>query len=473
MRKLYVTCFVLAIATAALGQRIATGDWQGMLDVGVKLRLLMHIKQDSTSNYTATFDSPDQGAKGIPASDVRVTKDSVIIKATSIGGMFAGAFTNDTTIAGKWWQGGMSLPLTLVKGGTEMKRNRPQTPKPPFSYASEDVEFDNADKTIHFGGTLTYPSSGGKFPVALMLTGSGQQDRDETIFEHKPFAVIADYLTKLGFAILRVDDRGVGKTTGSAKDATTQDFAYDAEAALAYLKTRREIDPAHIGLIGHSEGGLIAELLASKRKDIGFVVLLAAPGEKGSDLLADQNEAVLKSEGVPADVSQKYKSLFLDVINLCLKEKDTVVAFKKAMGEYDEWKKSLSKDTLTGLGFTDDEAANKIMHRFVMGFSEPWMKFFLSSNGAKLLEQTSAKVLALNGEKDIQVLPQPNLAGIEAALKKGKSRAHEVKLMPGLNHLFQHCDKCTVAEYGELEETFSPDALAVMGEWLKKNVQNK
>ncbi|HEX8461453.1 MAG TPA: alpha/beta hydrolase, partial [Segetibacter sp.] len=370
-------------------------------------------------------------------------------------------------------QGTLKAPITIVKTKEEFKINRPQTPKPPFGYKSEEVEYDSADKTVHLAGTLTYPNGGGRFPVAIMITGSGQQDRDETLFEHKSFAVIADYLTKRGFAILRVDDRGTGKTTGEVMKASSADFANDVEAGIAYLKKRAEIDTTRIGLIGHSEGGLIAALIGSRRKDINFMVMLAGPGIKGSVLLAEQGRAVLESQGIPAAAAKQYQGFYEQVINYSSSEKDTATAFAKVWTEYKNWEKTTDNATRQSLGYTDDAVATKILRNLVNTISLPWMKYFVSSDPAKLLEKTTAKVLALNGEKDIQVLAQPNIDGINAALKKSKSKVYNTKMFPGLNHLFQKCNLCTVGEYAVLEETFSVDALTEMGNWLQQNVQTK
>lgn len=470
MRKHALVFSMLIISLSSVCQRQVKGDWMGTLNIGVKVRLILHIKKDSaTGSYTATMDSPDQGAKGIPVSSLRVQGDSLHAEVNVIKGNYDGLFTDDTTLTGSWSQGPAKLALTLVKTNEVTALNRPQTPKPPFNYKSEDVEYDNADKSVHFAGTFTCPNSAGPFPAAILITGSGQQDRDETLFEHKPFAVIADYLTKEGLAVLRVDDRGMGKTTGDLLNATSEDFAKDVEAGLAYLKSRSETDTARLGLIGHSEGGLIAELLASRRKDINFVVLLAGPGIKGSVLLADQGAAILESEGYSADAVNLYKPFFSQVVNISITEKDTSVAFKKAWAAYESWKKTAPQTTRNQLGFTDDTAVKSILKNLVTTFLLPWMKYFLNNDPSKLVEKINAKVLALNGEKDIQVLAKPNLAGIKVALQKSKSKVADVEMLPGLNHLFQKCTKCSVSEYGQLEETINPAALTAIGDWLKKN----
>jgi len=245
------------------------------------------------------MDSPDQGAKGIACDKVTVDGNSINITSTMIGGSYTGSLSEDKkTITGKFNQGGGSFDLILGKGEIPAAKPKPQTPQPPFIYHSEDVEYDNSDKSVHLSGTLTYPSSGSKFPAVILISGSGQQDRDENIMGHKPFMVIADRLTKLGFAVLRVDDRGIGKSTGEVAKASSSDFAKDVITSIEYLGKRSEIDLNRIGLMGHSEGGLIASIVAAERKDISFVVLLAGPGINGAALLAVQGEQILLKSGV-------------------------------------------------------------------------------------------------------------------------------------------------------------------------------
>ena len=470
MKKLSFTFLAIIISFAGFSQKSAIGTWAGALDVGYKIRLVVHIKAGSADDLIATIDSPDQGAKDIPVSRVILLGDSLKLEVAMIKGNFRGTFLNDTSIAGTWYQGTAVLPLSFVKTDKTIVINRPQTPKAPFNYKLQDVEYDNADKSVHFGGTFTFPSSGGPFPTAILITGSGQQDRDETIFEHKSFAVIADYLTKQGFAILRVDDRGVGKTNGQTSNATSVDFANDVEAGIAYLKTRPEVDVKKIGMIGHSEGGLIASIIAAKRKDINFIVLLASPGVKGSVLVVDQSGAMLKPYGISEESVNFYKSFVEELIKTTLASRDSIERRKKILVAYDKWKKATPEINRKELGFKDDSTSEALINRSLKSFNSAWMRYFLETDPSKLLEKTNAKILALNGEKDFQVSATLNIPAITNALKHSESKVHEEKILPGLNHLFQTCTLCTLAEYAQLEETFSPVALAVMGTWLKKNV---
>ena len=470
MRRVLLSAIFLAYVGTSFGQKSVEGNWLGNLDVGGRLRIVFHISKNG-SGYDAKMDSPDQGAKDIAVSSVTATTDSLHLKVDMLKGGFDGAFVNDTTVIGILSQGPAEMPLTLIKTKADVGLKRPQTPKAPFGYKSDDVEYDNADKSVHFGATLTYPASGGKFPAAILITGSGQQDRDESIMEHKPFAVLADYLTRQGFAVLRVDDRGRGKTKGEVATATSADFANDVEASLAFLRKQWNVDTGRLGLIGHSEGGLIAALVGSRRRDIAFIVLLASPGETGAALLAAQNEAVLKSQGINKEAAASYSQFYLDVANETSAAKNADTALINSLKIFENWKTTVSHSNLEALGMAERNQGPMIVAALVKAFGSPWMKYFLKSNAADLFAKTNAKVLALNGEKDIQVIAQPNLDGIKAALEKSKSKSYETKILPGLNHLFQHCKRCDVGEYGQLEETFSPEALQIIGDWMRKEVK--
>ena len=476
MKKLFIFLLIIVAFTTVRAQKNIDGIWEGKLDVGISLRIVFHFDKQADGSYKGTMDSPDQNVKGIPISSILISDDSITVEVKSIGGSYKGIRIKDSTISGSWNQGVGSYALTTkhVKVASAVNEGslakRPQTPKPPFTYTVEEVGYDNADKSVHFGGSFTYPKTSGPFVTAILITGSGQQDRDETILNHKPFAVIADYLTKKGFAVLRVDDRGVGKTTGNVKEATSADFATDVEAGIAYLKTRKEVDVKKIGLIGHSEGGLIASIVASKNKDINYVIMLAGPGVRGADLLADQNEAILKSSGVTADAAMAYKVLFRQIIEDVLTVKDSITLFDKAWQDGLLWKTKQPPSTLAALHINSNDSANnkKAISNLITAFSFPWMKYFLSSDPASLIEKFHCNLLALDGSKDLQVIATSNLSGIHKALEKSKSPVYETRELPGLNHLFQHCNKCTISEYGELEETFAPEALEIMGDWLNK-----
>jgi hypothetical protein len=256
------------------------GMWQGTLEIGrMKLRIVFHVVKTDSGKFVSTVDSPDQGAKGIPVSRTTVSGDSIVFIVAIFGGSYKGSISGDkSSIEGKWNQGGASINLSLTRTTVEIKFNRPQEPKPPFPYKAEDVSYENSIQNVKLAGTLTTPGSGGPFPAVILITGSGAQNRNEELLGHKPFLVIADYLTRRGIAVLRVDDRGVGGSTGSTKNSTTADFATDVLAGMSFLKNRSDINSHKIGLIGHSKGGIIAPMVASQSNDVAFIVMLAGPG---------------------------------------------------------------------------------------------------------------------------------------------------------------------------------------------------
>lgn len=471
MKKIAFCYFLFGMFIQSEAQKNFTGIWEGKMNIGVNIGMAFHFIKDATGNYEGAINSPDLHAEAIAFSDVKIFDDSIAASIQIMNAIFNGRLKNDSVLSGVWTQNGHRFPLTLKKIATA-NFDKPQTPKPPFSYNSEDVEFDNSDKSVHFGATFTYPKTGDVFTTAILITGSGQQDRDETIFNHKPFAVIADYLTKKGYAVLRIDDRGIGKTTGNVANATTADFAKDIEAAIAYIKTRKETDTAKLGLIGHSEGALIADMIAAKDTSISFVIMLAAPGLQGTEILSQQNEALLKSNNVSDKTAVAYKNLYAAVMNDVVTEKDSSLLMNNAWKDYLNWKKQQDTVIINELEIRSDADAKQIINSLVKGLSRPWLKYFIATNPAEYIEIFRCKVLALNGEKDVQIAAQPNLIAIKAALEKSKAKKFDVKQLPGLNHLFQHCITCAVNEYASLKESFAPEALTEISNWLDANIMH-
>lgn len=454
-----------------------SGTWNGVFNVAGELHLVLHISKLQNGLYAGTLDNPDQHASGIKCDKVETGTDSqnnqtLLFTITKLKVSYKGTLTNDSTLSGTFTQG-VDIPLDFHRTNVPYVAKtivRPQTPKPPFPYKSEEVSY--AANGLQYGGTITTPQGKGPFPAVLLITGSGPQDRDETIFDHKPFAVIADALTKNGFVVLRVDDRGVGSSTGNFATSTTADFAKDVNASFDYLKSRPEVNTKKIGLLGHSEGAMIAPMVASQRNDVDFIVLLAAPGVKIIDLMAEQNAAVLKSAGVNVAAADNFKTVYNQLMNAIIKAPDTATVRANATQILSDWYNKTDSSTLHALGFINANIIDQYAKAIATQASSPWFKYFIQFDPQPYLTNLKkVKVLALNGSKDIQVVSQQNLPAVTEDLKEGKTKNYQTMELPGLNHLFQTCTKCTVEEYGELQETFAPVALQTIITWLNKNVK--
>jgi hypothetical protein len=362
------------------------------------------------------LDSVDQGAKDLPIDSIRVDGEAVRFEMKRLRAAFAGRRTGDE-ITGEWTQGGATLPLVFRRVEQAPVLQRPQEPKRPFAYREMEAVFENKKAGIQLAGTLTLPRGQGPFPAVVLLSGSGPQDRDEAVFGHRPFLVWSDHLTRLGIAVLRYDDRGVGKSGGKFADATTADFADDAEAALEFLKRRSEIDPKRIGLVGHSEGGIIAPMVAARRADVAFLVLLAGSGVTGEQLLYRQGELLGRAAG----------------------------ASRQQLDEQ-----------------------RRMQEKTFAGPNQPaWLRFFLTYDPAPALRKVTCPVLAMNGELDRQVDPDQNLPAIEAALKAGGNTGVRIVKLPKLNHLFQTVQTGALSEYAATEETLAPAALKTASDWIR------
>ncbi len=466
-------CFIGCLLFNCTLSAQVTGRWEGTAEVrGRPLLIAFTISSAGEESYSATMDVPAQGAKALPCDEVKTEGDSILIAIKTIGGRYSGQFDPDrSATTGLLKQGTFTTPLNLKRTGEGVALVRSQTPQPPFSYVREDVEYCNKTQYVYLGATLTKPPGAGPFPVAILISGSGAQDRDETMMGHKPFWIIADYLTRRGVAVLRVDDRGTGKSVGPAQ-GTSADFAQDVLTSLDYLKSRKDIDPKNIGLIGHSEGGMIAPMVAVEQpRDVAFIISLAGPGEPILDLMEKQNTATLKSMKVSEPIAKSYGILMRTFMKAATFESDTAAAYRKATAAFDDWKKTVHPNVAAMLtGVADSTGVNPYIRTVVDSMRAPWMRYFLAYDPTNKLSQLACPVLVLNGEKDIQVLAEPNLAGWKVALEKAKNQNVTIREISGLNHLFQHCKTCTVAEYGELTETFSPEVLQLMGDWITERV---
>lgn len=393
------------------------GTWHGILKLNaMKLSIVMHF-----SDNACTLDSPDQGAKGIKGEVREITAENVDIAFPTLNASYTGVL-KDGKIEGTFTQMGFKLPLVLEEG--QPVRIRPQTPQPPFPYQTEEVTFVNTEDSASLAGTLTYPvgyNSKRKVPVVIMVTGSGLQNRDEELFEHKPFLVIADFLARNGIASLRYDDRGAGLSTGDIEDVTTEGFCRDAAAGIAFLRKTGHF--SKIGVLGHSEGGSIAFMLAAQKK-CDFIVSMAGPGLRGDSIIVEQTNELLRQQGQPATMTVRQMRLTM-----------------------------------------------------LLQKTNPWYDYFVDFDPAPVIKQIKCPALLLNGDKDSQVMAASNIPVIRALLSDNEKHQlpdnQVIKVYPGLNHLFQHCTTGMPAEYGSIEETISEEVLHDIAEWIKNTTISK
>lgn len=408
-KKALSVLFALLLSITAFAQNF-TGSWTGIISAGgSSLHIVFNISQDAEGNTVCTMDSPDQSVKGIPAQIVFESSDSISIRISNLGIEYNGKFKGDM-ICGVYSQLGLELDLDLKN--EQIVYNRPQNPLPPYPYTTEEIEFVNDEANATLSGTITYPVGyiqGKKVPVVVMVTGSGPQNRDSEIYEHKPFLIIADYLARNGYATLRYDDRCVGKSTGRFQAETTKEVAKDAALAVKYLRDTKKF--SKIGVLGHSEGGNVAFMLGAD-KLIDFAITMAGVGVQGDECLYQQGIAIAKQSG------QEYQ---------------------------------LTKEQL---------------REYLVGTMSPWYEFFLDYDPASDISKTTCPVLVMNGEKDLQVIASSNVEAIKGNLPKNKKS--QVKIYPGLNHLFQECTTGLPTEYINIEQTISPIVLEDIAAWLKQ-----
>ena len=438
------------------------GLWQSALDMhGMHLRLQLHVSHDTEGQLIGALDNLDQGVTGLPAINVTEKGSAFHFEIPAVGGTFDGTLNAaKNAIAGEWSMGLTTDKLEFKRSDQPLELRRPQTPTKPYPYREDEVSFRNEAADVTLAGTLTLPKGAGPFPAALLIAGSGPYDRDESISNHKPFLVLSDYLTRKGIAVLRYDKRGAGRSTGSADRATTLDLAGDAQAGIAFLKTRKEIDASRLGLIGHSEGAIIAPYIASHSKDLPWLVLLAAPATKGQDTLLDQSELIGRAGGLSD--AQLVASLSFDkaAYDLVRQEPNPGILTGKL--------NDLVKES--GLSSAIPPAALEPQLRMM---SSPWFRFFLDYDPIPNLEKTKCPVLALYGQKDLQVPAKTNLPLLQKALREAGNEDADIRQLAELNHLFQHAYSGSPAEYAAIEETFAPEALEIISGWLSQRISAK
>jgi len=443
-----------------------TGPWYGALKVqGIQLRLVFNITK-TADGYSSTMDSPDQGAKGVPVTSTTFENSKLRIEIANPGIEYTGEL-KENVITGTLKQSGLTFPLDLSRNKIEsVIIVRPQDPVKPYPYYSEEVKFKNQAADVVLAGTLTLPQKEGKFPAVVLITGSGAQNRNEEILGHKPFLVLADHLTRNGIAVLRYDDRGIAQSTGDFSKATSSDFASDVEAAISYLKTRKEINKKKIGLIGHSEGGIIAPMVASKSKDVHFIVLLAGTGIPGYQILLMQQELIARASGISESEIQKSKEINKEAFDIVIKS-DNAENLKIELTKFLEDKSAKDPDAEKPAGMSQVDH----IKAQVAQMTSPWMFYFLKYDPATALTKVTCPVLAANGSKDLQVSPKENLDAIKNALKKGGNKKVTIIEFPDLNHLFQECKTGSPDEYSKIEQTFSPKAMDEITKWILTKVK--
>lgn len=471
-------CFLLPVVTPLLCALAAGqvqpaasdigGAWEGKLDAGgVSLRIVFHITKSADGKYTATMDSPDQGATGLPVTSVEIDGRKMTLKAVQIGGLYEGEANEAfSELKGTWKQGGAAFPLNLKRQEKPIEIRRPQVPTKPYPYDEEEVSYENKAGGVTLGGTLTLPREGRPAAAVILISGSGPQDRDESLLGHRPFLVLADHLTRQGIAVLRVDDRGVGKSTGNTMNSTSEDFAGDVLAGVEFLKTRREINAKKIGLIGHSEGGIVGPLAAAKSPEIAFVVMLAGPGLPGEEILYSQGEAIVRAAGGDDATVARQRRIQLLIFSAIKSEKDPKAAAAKARELLMDEINKLSDAEKAALG---DPAAT--VDAQIAAANSPWFRWFLTHDPRPTLAKLKCPVLAVIGEKDLQVPSKANLAEIEKALKSAGNKDFTVKELAGLNHLFQTATTGALSEYSMIEETFAPSALKLISDWIRERTK--
>ncbi len=446
----------LSLSVTSLAQS-PCGDWYATLKAA-DLQLVFHITKDK-KNHKVTIDSPKQKAFDIPAEISLLKGNRLKIQMKNIGFIFEGVYYADS-IAGVFQQGAIIENMTFYKEAKQEKPKRPQNPKPPFSYDVKEVKFMNLKDSFYLAGTLTLPKNSNQNPAIVLISGSGPQNRDEEIMGHKPFWVLADYLTNLGYAVLRYDDRGTHASGGDYASATTLDFALDGESAIEYLKGREDIDSNKIVVIGHSEGGLICNILGARIKNLSGIVSLAGTSIRGDSILQIQTRLISESNNTSEkelEITQNYNREIFKAIVTSLSISQAKIELEKISKR---WTKVMYKNDII-----KRKEKKEVIKSVSQTMLNPWMYEFVKYSPSEDIKNLDCNVLVLIGSKDIQVTSKENIEGYKKLLPKNR-KLQTVKELKGLNHLFQKCSLCTISEYGQLEETFSMDAMEEIRDFL-------
>lgn len=464
MRLFIAIVFFITVTITSVFSQDISGVWHGKAKRGVKeITFVFNIKKEN-SIYSTTMSVPTFRVSGVKPTATTFTNGKLIIDGSNVGMYYEGIFNNETKqFKGNYKEGAIELVLNLKKDPLETADlKRPQEPVKPYSYYEEEVVFKNKEAKITLAGTLTLPNKNGKFPVVILISGSGPQDRDESFMGHKPFLVLSDHLTKQGIGVLRFDDRGYGKSTGDFGIATTEDFSKDVLSAISYLKTRNDVDVKNIGLIGHSEGGIIAPLVANNSKDVAFMVLLASTGISGTELSVMQSKTLRQ---FPVKDEVAYEKNTRKAIAIVTSNKSETEIKNELTAHYN----SFIRPILTSLNVPEAKI-NLFINSQLKTSLKPWARYFLQYNPADEIKKLKIPVLSLNGSKDTQVNAQVNQEGIRKALIKGGNKDYKIIELENLNHFFQECETGRMDEYRKIEQTISPIALKEISSWVLKRI---
>ena len=444
------TLITLLLFVVLQSQAQIEGYWKGQIDLGtMKLEMAFNITANE-NGYSTTLDVPAQGAFDFPVDETTFLDGHLQLTMSSMDASYSGT-PKDGVIEGEFTQHGMTFTLNLVKAEKkEQKKARPQDPQPPFDYHIEEVTFVNEKEGNTLVGTLTIPKGEGPFPAMVLVSGSGQQDRDEELMNHRPFWVIADYCALNGIAVLRYDDRGIGGSTGEVENATSLDFSYDAEAAFDYLRNRKEINASKVGILGHSEGGVINFMVSARRPEVAFLVSLAGPSVNGIEVLKEQQAALLRASGMSEEMVQFNGNANAQMFDIIEASNDREEA------------DSLIRQLVKGWGYNEE-----LTEQTVSQMTMPWMYYFLKYDPTEAIVKTNCPALLLNGSKDLQVIASQNLPAYEKIIADYGKTNLTLRELPDLNHLFQHCETGSPNEYFEIEETISPEVLELIVGFVK------
>ncbi len=459
----------LSLPIFAQSNSTVEGNWLGTLEFnGIKLRLVLKVSKKANGMIAAKLDSIDQGANDLEIDSIVQQNKSVRFGAQKYGMSYEGTLNEKgDEISGTFKQGAGSQALIFKRTTEATKVNRLQDPQKPYPY-NEEVVYENKKDTVKLAGMLTLPHDNKPHPAVILITGSGSQDRNETVAGHRLFLVLADYLTRRGIAVLRLDDRGIGGSNLGLPTQTSENYAGDVLAGIEYLKSRKEINLKQIGLIGHSEGGMIAPMVAVRSKDVAFIVSMAGLGQTGEDAIYTQTALLQKAGGASPEITTQTVAALKNIYSILKAEPDNKLAERKIRESLAIQLGAINKEQQKAFALVKATLETQIP----MDLSA-WFRYFIAYNPRPTLEKVKIPVLAINGENDLQVAPKENLALIEAALRKGENKDYTIKSFPKLNHLFQTSQIGSLNEYDKIEETIAPQVLETIADWILKRTEKK